>query len=145
MTEYFLHIWGGAIPTLEKLYGIKEEYYWFKTFEERRKFINKIRKHSKLGLAIDTEEGEMTHKRTIAEMDLLYYKDKIYHIKYDFGYEYPEDAARFMFFEGNYSCACNLSSFIQDQCDENFPDLECYDEDGNEQIEIQNFVIKYED
>ena len=66
------------------------------------------------------------------------YQDKTYHYIYDFGYEYPEESARFIFFDGNYSCDCNLSSFIQEQ-DENFPFLKCGDE-----IKIENFVVRYE-
>lgn len=138
MTEYFLHIWGGAMPHLERELGIKDNYYWFKSEEERRKFIKQISHFSEFGLIIDKKDGEMTHKRTIAEMDLIY-NNKTYHLEYDFGYEYPEESANFMFFEGNYSCDCNKSLFIQD-IEENFPELNCGDE-----IKIQNFVIKYLD
>jgi hypothetical protein len=137
MKEYFLHIWGGAMPVLKELYNITENYYWFNSFEERQNFIDKISKHKGLGLAIDLKDGEFTHLRTIAEMDLIY-QNKIYHFEYDFGYEYPEDAAEFMFFEGNYSCDCNLSLFIQRSCDPDFPELNC-----GEEIEIKNFKIKH--
>lgn len=137
MVEYFLHIWGGAIPTLEKEFGIKDNYFWFPTETERETFVNKIKKYSSLGLVIDTKDGDMTHKRTIAEMD-LFYEDQIYHLEYDFGYEYPSDSAEFMFFEGNYSCDCNLSLFIQRQCNESFPELNC-----GEKIKIENFNIKF--
>lgn len=138
MTEYFLNIWGGAIPTLEKELGIKDRYFWFKSENDRQKLINKIKPYSSLGLMIDIKDGEMTHKRTVAVMDFIY-QDKVYHYEYDFGYEYSEDAAEFMFFEGNYSCDCNKSLFIQD-IDESFPELNCGDE-----IKIQNFIIKYLD
>jgi hypothetical protein len=73
--------------------------------------------------------------RTIASMDLLY-KDKKYHLDYDFKEEYPEKSARYIFFDGNYSCDCNKSLFIQRYCDKDFPEMECGDE-----IEIQNFEL----
>ena len=40
-------------------------------------------------------------------------KDKEFIIHYDFGYEYEEESAIFMFEDGNYSCDCNRSLFIQ--------------------------------
>jgi hypothetical protein len=76
--------------------------------------------------------------RTIASMDLVY-KDKTYHLDYDFGEDYPENAARFMFFEGNYSCDCNKSLFIQRDCgDKGFLEMNCGDE-----IEIKNFNVSF--
>jgi hypothetical protein len=137
MIEYFLHIWGGAEPAIEKELGIKDKYFWFKSEQERQNFIDKVSKYSNLGLAMDKKDGEMTHKRTITNMDLIY-KDKTYKLEYDFGYEYEDSSARFIFFEGNYSCDCNLSLFIQRQCDESFPELDC-----GEEIAIKNFEIEY--
>jgi len=137
MKEYFLHIWGGAIPTIQKELGIMEKYFWFKSEKERQELIDKISPYNSLGLAIDKKEGEMTYKRTIAEMDLIY-QNNIYHYEYDFGYEYPIESAEFMFFEGNYSCDCNLSLFIQQDCDKNIPELNC-----GEEIKIENFKVKF--
>jgi hypothetical protein len=43
--------------------------------------------------------------------------------------EYDDlQGAEFMWTEGNFGCDCNKSLFIQDQCDESFPDMECGDE-----------------
>ena len=139
MKEYFLHIRGGAMPKLKENLGITENYYWFKTDEERQEFIKTLASYEVYGLGIDKKDGEMTHKKTVAKVKVKY-QDKEYNFGYDFGYEYPEEAARFMFFEGNYSCDCNLSLFIQEECDRNFPDLIC----GNE-IKIINFDISYND
>jgi len=74
-------------------------------------------------------------KRTIAKV-LLRYMEKEYTIEEDFGYGYPEESASFMFEEGNYSCDCNLSTFIQQQCDRAFPTLDC-----GEEIEIVDIEI----
>lgn len=37
------------------------------------------------------------------------------------------DSMEYMFEDGNYSCDCNRSLFIQRQCDEDFPDMKCGD------------------
>jgi hypothetical protein len=138
MKEYCLHIWGGAMPHIKEELGIEENYYYFQSEDERNDFLNKLKPYEKYGLARDLKEGEMTHKRTIASMDLVY-KDNRYHIDYDFGYEYPKDSAEFMFFEGNYSCDCNKSIFINDIY-ESFELLDCVDE-----VEIENFIVSYLD
>lgn len=139
MKEYFLHIWGGLMPYLENELGIKNNYYYFNTEEERQKFINKIKPYSKYGLAMDKKEDIMTHKRTVAEI-VLKYEDNIYKFDYDFGYEYSEEAAIFQFEENNYSCDCNRSLFIQRYCDKNFTDMGC-----GEQIKLVDISIKYLD
>ena len=46
-------------------------------------------------------------------------------------FERPEivkDEVPFMWAEGNFSCDCNKSIFINDQCDSSFPILECGEE-----------------
>ena len=147
MKEYMVHIWGGAWnkdanPSIEKDLGIKEGYYYFKTEEERDRFLELIEqtKYLRQGLCRDLKEGEMTHKRTIFVADLKY-KDMVYTIHYDFGYEYPEENAIFMFKDGNYSCDCNRSSFIQDEYGENAIDvLDC-----GEDIKMLNYHLEYLD
>ena len=145
MKEYMAHIWGGAWnkdanPSIEKDLGIKEGYHYFKTEEERDRFLKLIKQYSSQGLVWDLREGEMTHKRTIFVADLKY-KDMVYTIHCDFGYEYPEEEAIFMFEDGNYSCDCNRSLFIQDEYGENAIDeLDC-----GEKIEMLNYHFEYLD
>ena len=145
MKEYMAHIWGGAWnkdanPSIEKDLGIKEGYHYFKTKEERDRFLKLIKQYSSQGLVWDLREGEMTHKRTIFVADLKY-KDMVYTIHCDFGYEYPEEEAIFMFEDGNYSCDCNRSLFIQDEYGENAIDeLDC-----GEKIEMLNYHFEYLD
>ena len=145
MKEYMAHIWGGAWnenanPSIEKDLGIKESYHYFKTKEERDRFLKLIKQYSSQGLVWDLREGEMTHKRTIFVADLKY-KDMVYTIHCDFGYEYPEEQAIFMFEEGNYSCDCNRSLFIQDEYGENAIDeLDC-----GEEIKMVNYHLEYLD
>lgn len=124
MEEYFLKIWGGAMPYLKKELNIENMYHYFNTDIERRKFLSQIEPYSKYGLGIDMKEGVMTHKKTVANI-VLKYKETFYTLSYDFGYEYPIDTALFMFNEGNYSCDCNKSLFIIEKCDKNFKELEC--------------------
>lgn len=136
--EYMLHVFGGAFNEGSPVRHLRG-YHYFNTKDKMNELLDKLLPYQHLGLVRDVKEGYLTHKRTIACMDLVY-KNKTYHIEYDFGYEYEEESAEFMFFEGNYSCDCNLSSFIQDQCDKDFEELNC----GYE-IEIENFEIKYLD
>ena len=145
MKEYMAHIWGGAWnkdanPSIEKDLGIKEGCHYFKTEEERDRFLKLIKQYSSQGLIWDLREGEMTHKRTIFVADLKY-KDMVYTIHCDFGYEYPEEEAIFMFEDGNYSCDCNRSLFIQDEYGENAIDeLDC-----GEEIKMVNYHLEYLD
>ena len=145
MKEYMVHIWGGAWnkdanPSIEKDLGIKEGYHYFKTKEERDRFLKLIKQYSSQGLVWDLREGEMTHKRTIFVADLKY-KDMVYTIHCDFGYEYPEEQAIFMFEDGNYSCDCNRSLFIQDEYGENaIQELDC-----GEEIKMVNYHLEYLD
>ena len=61
---------------------------------------------------------------TIATVELEY-EGESYTLVEDFGKDYPEEAAIFMFTDGNYGCDCNLSLLINRQCDAKFPELEC--------------------
>lgn len=147
MKEYMVHIWGGAWsedakPSIEKDLGIKEGYHYFKTEEERDSFLKLVKqeKYSNQGLGLDLREGEMTHKRTVFVGDFKY-KDRVFTIHYDFGYEYPEERAIFMFEDGNYSCDCNRSLIIQEEYGEDAIDeLDC-----GEKIELIDYHIEYLD
>ena len=145
--EYMVHIWGGAWnsdanPSIEKDLGIKSGYHYFDTEEEKNEFCKLLDNpiYSKQGLARDIKYGVMTHKRTIF-VGTFKYKDKEFVLHYDFGYEYPEEQARFQFLENNYSCDCNRSIFIREEYGEDaMPELDC----GNE-IELLDYHFEYED
>lgn len=67
----------------------------------------------------------MKNKRTVF-VGVFQYKDKQYTIHYDFGTNYTDEAAEFMFLQGNYSCDCNRSLFIRREHGEDlFPELSC--------------------
>lgn len=67
------------------------------------------------------------------------YMDKQFTLHYDFGEDYPKDAAEFMFTEGNYSCDCNRSLFIKNAYGEcSIPELPCGDK-----IELLSYNIVY--
>lgn len=145
--EYLVHIWGGAWnsdanPSIEKDLGIKEGYHYFKTKTEVDNFIvlldNPIYKNQ--GLMVSTKYGYMTHKRTIF-VGTLKYKDQVFIIHRDFGYEYSEKDAVSMFEDGNYSCDCNRSLFIRNEYgDDSIPFLPC----GNK-IELLDYRFEYVD
>lgn len=134
--EYMLNWWGGCEEKVKSEYGY-ENYMYFDSKEERDKVKSNIMKFNKFGLAFDTKEGYLTHKNTVVCMNLNY-EDKIYYLEYDFGKDYPEDSAKFMFFDGNYSCDCNKSLFIQRDLEEDFPEMGCGDE-----IKISDFKVEY--
>lgn len=80
----------------------------------------------------------MSDKRTIF-VGVFQYKDKQYTIHYDFGLDYTDEAAKFMFLEGNYSCDCNRSLFIQwEYGDDAIPELPC----GNEIVLKEYHILK---
>lgn len=145
--EWMVHIWGGAWnedadPSIEKDYGIREGYHYFNTEEEKNKFCEILNNsvYSKQGLVKDIKYGIMTHKRTIF-IGTLKYEDKEFVIHYDFGYEFPEESAVFMFTEGNYSCDCNKSLFIRREYgDDIIAELDCGDE-----IMLKEYHIEYLD
>lgn len=145
--EYMIHIWGGAWnkdanPSIEKDLGIKNGYYYFDTKREADAFITLISvpKYKNQGLMIDKNYGQMTHKRTIF-VGTFEYLGKQFVLHFDFGYEYPEDSAEFMFTTGNYGCDCNRSIFIRSEYGEDaMPELNC----GCE-IELVDYHFEYED
>ena len=128
--EYMLHTWGGFYnKEYRDVHGYAPGYYWFETADERKKYVETLkfieRKLHAVRLMTVFEEGTETRYKTIAEMTFVYNGNE-YHLNYDFGYCYEEDAARYMFEDGNYSCDCNRSNFIREQ-DESFPELDCGD------------------
>jgi hypothetical protein len=149
INEYFIKIWGGAFnsdanPSIEKDHGIKEGVHYFEKkskLDEFKAIINKP-EYSNQGLISIEKYGQMTHKRTIAVVTCGY-KGKEYVIDYDFGYEYEEDQARYMFEDGNYSCDCNLSLFLNRK----YPDDDNFKEEFHcgYEIEIKDISFRYED
>ena len=92
------------------------------------------------GLVIVEKYGVMSHKRTIF-VGTFKYEGREFIIRYDFGYEFEEDRAEFIFEDGNYSCDCNRSLFIRDQYgDDAIPELGC----GSD-ILMTEYHFEYED
>lgn len=143
--EYMIQIWGGAWnhdaePSIEKDLGIKDGYYYFDTPKELDNFVEKLKPYGHLGIVTNIKHGIMSHKRTIA-VCTFEYKGKEYIVDYDFGYEYEEERAHWMFYEGNYSCDCNRSMFIARQYgDDVIEELDCGDK-----IKLIDFKIEYKD
>lgn len=145
MKEYMVHIWGGAwnddaYPSIKQDLGIDEGYYYFSTEKEKDLFLEKVgqEKYQDQGMAFDLKHKEMTHKRTIFVGDFMF-QNKIYKLRYDFGYEYEKQNAEFIFLEGNYSCDCNRSILLHERYDD-FPLLGCGDD-----IKLVNYKFQYED
>lgn len=70
----------------------------------------------------------------------LKYKEKTYIVEDELCKSDPDSECEipFIWEEGNYSCDCNRSLFIQRCCDESFPSLPCNSEDN--QIELIGIV-----
>lgn len=119
---YLLHAWGGFWNDGlgASLLGTDAEYFWFDSAKERsaaREYIqglaDKQKRDDHQSVVFDEIDGPGVEKRTVARMQLVL-RGKRYAYAYDFGYGYDTDAARFMFFDGNYACDCNLSGFLAD-------------------------------
>ena len=68
------------------------------------------------------------------------YGTKEFILKFNFKKDYPQDAAIWMFTEGNYACDCNRSLFIQQEFGEDaIPELPCGDT-----IELLEYHIELE-
>ncbi len=144
ITEYMIHVWGGAwnhdaYPSIQKDLGIREGYHYFLNKDDVDNFLKLLSKpiHQKQGIAIEKKYGEMTHKRTVFIGEFSY-NGQSYTVHYDFGYEYPEDSALFMFNFGNYSCDCNRSIFIREEYGDVMPELPC----GSE-IKMTDYHFEY--
>lgn len=142
--EYHLFFWGeienDGLATAK--FGPERD-YWFATAEEREVFKTNVSLFAKAAgkiVAFNQTDGPLACKRTIAKMKLIY-RGITYPYEYDFGYGYPGHGAEYMFFDGNYSCGCNLSNFLRAAHPEaGVPELDC-----GEQIEVKDFEIEYRD
>lgn len=136
--EYHLKTWGGFFSSdVAKENRITVGDYWFSSEKDRADFIDHLDNLGAfdLGCMISLSEGNDTRLRTVAKMVCLY-KGVGYQIQHDFGHGYERSSAEYMFYEGNYSCDCNLSLFIRKQHKDAIPELQC----GGE-IEIQDFEV----
>lgn len=139
--EYMLQTWGGFYnDEYREKHGYTGGYFWFDTAEERQRYISELREaEDKFGariLVIDIKEGSDLRQRTVAKMTFSYMGREYQHEE-DFGFAFPEENARYMFNEGNYSCDCNRSLRIQERYAD-FPELGC----GNG-IVMSDFRIEF--
>lgn len=137
--EYLLHTWGGFYNEEHKIkHNCSPGYFWFDSAKARQDYLSVLQKlENDLNahyLAFTLAEGTNTRTKTVATMDFVF-AGKEYHYEYCFGYAYPEESACYMFEDGNYSCDCNRSIFINSQYPD-FPEMDCGD-----QIEMKNFQV----
>lgn len=138
--EYVLHTWGGFYNEEHaKIHGKKSGYFFFDTMEQLQQYLKELRNIQKeIGayeLMTDINEGKDVRYTTIAKMKMMY-NGKEYDYEEDFGYAYPKDSARFMFFEGNYSCDCNKSIFLKRKYGSIIKEKDCGDD-----IKITEFEV----
>ena len=67
----------------------------------------------------------------------LAYRGRLYTIHHEVGYGFEDHSIHYMFEEGNYSCDCNRSLFIAQECDDYFPHMDC-----GESIELVSLQIE---
>lgn len=141
--EYYLGFWGQINNDdhrwIERDLGIFEKNFWFSTKPERDAFREKLiacAKNHNSCIAFSEKEGFDVRFRTIAQMTLRLSDGRAFPFSYDFGYGYPIDGAHFMFFEGNWSCDCNLSAFLSG-AGYDVPEMDCGDS-----IVIEDFKVE---
>ena len=139
--EFYLGFWGQAEKLIAESIGKKERDFWFDSAEERENFKSRLKAiadtHSQR-IAFKDGEGFDVRKRTVAKMVMAFPNGKKYPFEYDFGYAYEPESAKYMFFDGNYSCDCNKSNFLSDKYSE-IPEMECGDE-----IVLEDFKVTLE-
>lgn len=111
-------------------------------FEKSKSFIQSTVKKNNYHVALDFVESDIAHYKVIARMNLVY-NGHTYPYEYTFGYGYNPDSARYMFFEGNYSCDCNLYEFLHEEHGDEvgyYEDYPCGDSIAIEDFEI---VLKH--
>ena len=133
--EYFLKFWGKDDDKAVMDLSLHGKHFYFDSAWDRQKFKERL---SPYYIVFSEEEGELTHKKTLADITLDY-KGHIYSYTENFGYEYPADSARYMYEEGNYACDCNRSLFIERHCNDEFQEMGCGDE-----IKLVSLKIRYE-
>ena len=138
--NFFLQCWGGIYNNdlIKKHFGLEGGNFWFETVEDRNIFKDTIKRFAdKQGQAVSFAEyeGADCKKRTVAKI-VLTHEGKDYPLEYDFGYGFPEDAAFYMWEDGNYSCDCNKSIFLH----EKYPEVPETDTCGDK-IKIKTLEI----
>jgi hypothetical protein len=138
--EFLLHTWGGFYNEEYKAkHGLEPGYFWFDTKEERESYLKNLKdieeKLSAKYLATSFYEGKNTRYRTIVKMKFIY-NGKAYPYEYDFGYGYDTESAHYMWKEGNYSCDCNRSLFLNRE----YPEVVVAEECGDT-IKMRDFVV----
>lgn len=128
--SYHLSVWGAGAQAQ----GIEGD-FWFPSNDERLFFLMAARSVEPMPIAAVSHDGEQASYRTVCHI-LFEFDGKHYPIEFDFGVGYEEEAAHYMFEEGNYACDCNRSLIIHRE----FPEFE--ETDCGEEIEIVSFVVE---
>lgn len=107
---------------------------YFPTDDEASRFCDLRRGHGPCII----ERGGDIHANVVARVVLKHGYRK-FRLTTDYGRGYPESAARYVWESGNYSCDCNRSLFIREQCDPSFPDMGC-----GEEIELVSIEVVHD-
>lgn len=79
----------------------------------------------------------MVKNKKIAYVTLRY-GGRLYVVEEECDFDTEDEGIFFMWEEGNWSCDCNRSLFIQQQVDDKFPKLPC----SSEVIDLMKITIK---
>ena len=123
--EHYIHWWGRDADLVADILGLGDDHRVYLPNGQQAQVVLDAMKGFCVGR--DHKHGQLRHRRTVAVITLAY-AGHIYRFPYDFGNEYPEDSARFMWTDGNYGCDCNRALFIAEYCDPEFPEMDCGDE-----------------
>lgn len=150
---FLLRVWGRDEAQVAATWppdAVEDEHgalcYWFQNREARLALIQAIAAmpifvvHNGLDPGPD-DFGEVIEPLafTVADVTLKLPDGRVGSYTDTFGYGYAEHSARFMYYEGNYSCDCNRSRFLSARC-EAFRDLEEFD--CGETIELVSFTVR---
>jgi len=151
--DYLLRFWGrdadsyaerlrmiGVSPVEERTGGALVA--WFRTDAERAAAVATVRRPESQGgcvMVVADHDGPLVHCYTVA-VAALEVNGRQYEVRQDFGLGFPSDAAHYIWEEGNFSCDCNRSALIAEQCDPEIEELEC----GNT-IKLVMLTVKHED
>lgn len=141
---YVLHVWGGFFQNeqVKKYPELLKNWYFFDTELEAEKKFGELSETRNIfegntGLVHSVSPYKKGTGSTFVKMNLVYNGVEYSHLD-DCGFGYTEEDIKFMYYDGNYSCDCNKSIFINREHGNIINELECGDK-----IKIKDFEVFY--
>jgi hypothetical protein len=146
-SDYLLRFWGrDSYGFRQRLSGhswcIKEPNgawaAWFPSAKAREAAVESAQLPDEVVIIDEVDTSAESDARLMTHTAVeLAVGDERYCLEHHFGFGYPPSAASYMWEEGNYSCDCNKSLFIAEQCDPSFSERDCGDEIALASISVE--------